>query len=99
MSDGYLDLNISQEAKPILEALARCVSEMNQLKNEMNTQVKNLHDYWNSLTADNFYQNYETLKSSIQNTLEVVGEVVDTNLQYMRDVEEISAAYAQQHVM
>lgn len=99
MSDAYLDLNISQEAKPILEALARDVSEMDSIKTDMNTQVANLQNYWNSLAADNFFQNYETLKNSIQKTLEVVDEVVQSNLRYMDDVAAVNEAYSQPHVM
>lgn len=94
MSDSYLNLNISQEAEPILKKLAQSVSEMNSIKENMTTQVNELQDYWTSSAADKFFNDYETLKNNIQKILDVVDEVVQSNLQYMADVAAVNEAYS-----
>ncbi|MGN1151962.1 MAG: WXG100 family type VII secretion target [Lachnospiraceae bacterium] len=69
-------------------------TELSNLSNNMKTKVQSVCDAWKSSASPTYLEDYNTVSSSIDSTVEVVTSLSNSILKYVEDMNAVDEAYA-----
>lgn len=69
-------------------------SDLSTLSQDMRTKVESVCDAWKSAASPTYLEDYNTVSSSIDSTVEVVTSLSNSILKYVEDMSAVDEAYA-----
>ncbi len=69
-------------------------SDLSTLSHDMKAKVESVCDAWKSAASPTYLDDYNTVSSSIDSTVEVVTSLSNSILKYVEDMSAVDEAYA-----